>query len=196
MLAAKVAGHLPQELTDLIERNLYELEEGSVRARWVRNSPHHNQVKFQYRSMATEAEVAVCRKLVSEHDCRKKNSHANSRVGCARRRYDRRAQHQARRWSRAESTIRPFIGSQDPAKHITDYTTHRQQEDAPVAVVRFRLAVCWKSGCNQGHTRRFAIAEERQGDIHSHGTGEPTDLTTPAFCWQDSFAGWTGGSNA
>lgn len=66
MLAAKVAGHLPRELTDLIEKELYELEKASVRARWTPNTSEQNQLKFRYTSMASEAELAVCRILVSD----------------------------------------------------------------------------------------------------------------------------------
>lgn len=65
MLAMKVAGHLPQELTDLIEKELYQQEEASVRARWILKAPQQNHRRFRYESMVTEAEMAVHQKMVS-----------------------------------------------------------------------------------------------------------------------------------
>lgn len=64
MLAMKVAGHLPQELTDLIENELYVLEEASVRSRWTLPADQQNYRKFRYESMDTEAETAVLQRMV------------------------------------------------------------------------------------------------------------------------------------
>lgn len=65
MLARKVAGHLPQELTDQIEKDLYELEERSVRACWIPKATQQNHLKFRYASIVSGAEIEVCRRMVS-----------------------------------------------------------------------------------------------------------------------------------